>query len=369
MTYLGRPDYRHGSTERAAVLLVNLGTPDAPTPGAVRRYLREFLSDPRVIELPRLLWLPLLYGVILPLRSRRSAKAYHEVWTEQGSPLMVHTRNLAEGLQRALATDERPLTVRMAMRYGNPSIASVLDELRAEGVRRLLVLPMYPQFSATTTASVFDAVVDALKRWRWTPELRFITDYHREPAWLDAVANSVRAHWNTHGRGERLLFSFHGIPKRYFRSGDPYHCLCHHGAREVASRLGLGPQEWTLSFQSRVGREEWLKPYTDETVRTLAKEGVRRLDVVCPGFAVDCLETVEEIAGENAEYFREAGGETLSYIPALNDSPAHVQALLPLLLRHGSGWAEFDPAPWPVAAQQAEEAERAARFERFQAPE
>lgn len=367
MKYLGRPDYRHGSSERAAVLLVNLGTPDAPTPGAVRRYLREFLSDPRVIELPRLLWLPLLYGVILPLRSRRSAKAYHEVWTEQGSPLLVHTRGLAEGLQQALAADGRPLSVRMAMRYGNPSIESVLDELRAEGVRRILVLPTYPQFSATTTASVFDAVCDALKRWRWTPELRFITDYHREPAWLDAVAESVRAHWAEHGRGERLLFSFHGIPKRYFTAGDPYHCLCRHGAREVAARLGLGPQEWTLSFQSRVGREEWLKPYTDDTVRALAREGVKRLDVVCPGFAVDCLETVEEIASENAEYFREAGGEALNYIPALNDSPAHVQALLPLLRRQGSGWAEFDPAPWAAAEQAADEAERAARFERFQA--
>lgn len=366
MNYAGRPDYRHGSTETTAVLLVNLGTPDAPTPAAVRRYLREFLSDPRVIELPRLLWLPLLYGVILPLRSRRSAKAYQEVWTEQGSPLLVHTRDLAAKLQAALATDGRPLEVHMAMRYGNPSIPQVLDQLRQRGLRRLLVLPLYPQFSATTTASVFDAVADALKAWRWQPELRFITDYHREAAWLDAVADSVRAHWAAKGRGERLLFSFHGIPKRYFSAGDPYHCLCQFTAREVANRLQLPREAWQLSFQSRVGREEWLRPYTDETVKALAAEGVKTLDVVCPGFAVDCLETIEEIAGENAEYFTHAGGTALNYIPALNADQRHVDALLPLLRRQGAGWAEFDPAPWPADRQQSEEAERAQHFEQFQ---
>jgi ferrochelatase len=366
MAYEGRADYVHGSAETTAVLLVNLGTPDAPTPAAVRRYLAEFLSDRRVIELPRALWLPLLYGVILPFRSRRSAKAYQQVWTEQGSPLLVHTRSLAAKLQARLAADQRPLSVHMAMRYGSNSISEVLGTLRDRGLRRLLVLPLYPQFSATTTASVFDEVVDTLKRWRWQPELRFITDYHREPAWLDAVANSIRTHWAEHGRGERLLFSFHGIPKRYFMAGDPYHCLCQFSAREIARRLGLERDEWQLSFQSRVGREEWLRPYTDDTVKVLAAQGVKQLDVVCPGFAVDCLETIEEISGENAEYFTHAGGESLRYIPALNDSDAHVEALLPLLQRQGSGWQEFDPAPWPLQEQRANEVERAAQFERFE---
>lgn len=366
MPYLGRPDYRHGSTESAAVLLVNLGTPDAATPAAVRRYLAEFLADPRVIELPRLLWMPLLHGVILPFRSRRSAKAYQQVWSEQGSPLLTHTRGLAAGLQSALAADARPLGVHMAMRYGNPSIASVLRELKDRGLRRLLVLPLYPQFSATTTASVFDAVVDELKTWRWQPELRFITDYHREPAWLDAIAESVRQHWQAQGRGDRLLFSFHGIPKRYFTAGDPYHCLCQYTAREVAERLQLPREAWQLSFQSRVGKEEWLRPYTDETVAALPAQGVRKLDVVCPGFAVDCLETIEEIAGENAEIFTHAGGEALRYVPALNDSDAHVQALLPLLRRQGAGWPEFEPGSWDAGAETTADAVRAQRFEQFQ---
>jgi ferrochelatase len=366
MPYLGRPDYRHGSPETTAVLLVNLGTPDAPTPGAVRRYLAEFLADPRVIELPKLLWFPLLHGVILPFRSRRSAKAYAQVWTEQGSPLATYSRSLSEKLHRALAEDGRPLGVHMAMRYGNPSIASVLRGLKDRGLRRLLVLPLYPQFSATTTATVFDAVVDELKRWRWQPEFRFITDYHREPAWLDAVADGVRQHWQTHGRGDRLLFSFHGIPKRYFTAGDPYHCLCQFTAREVAERLQLPREAWELSFQSRVGKEEWLRPYTDETVAGLPAKGVRTLDVVCPGFAVDCLETIEEIAGENAEIFRHAGGNELRYIPALNDTDAHVGALTTLLHRQGAGWPEFAAAAWNAGAASEGAAERAARFERFQ---
>lgn len=365
MNYLGRADYRHGSTETAGVLLVNLGTPEAPTPAAVRRYLSEFLSDPRVIELPRLLWLPLLHGVILPLRSRRSAHAYAGVWTEQGSPLMVHSKALASRMQQALTDDGRPLQVELAMRYGQPSIAAALRRMQSRGLRRLIVLPLYPQFSATTTASVFDAVTDELRRWRWQPELRFVTDYHREPAWLDAVADSIRRHWAEHGRGERLLFSFHGIPKRYFSAGDPYHCLCQFSAREIAQRLEIGSEQWQLSFQSRVGREEWLRPYTDETIKSLPAQGVRKLDVVCPGFAVDCLETLEEIAVENSDAFRAAGGESLRYIPALNADEAHVQALLPMLRRQGSGWPEFESAAWSQATQAEHEGERAARFKRF----
>lgn len=333
------PGQLHREPERCAVLLVNLGTPDAPTPKAVRRYLAEFLSDPRVIELPRWLWLPLLHGVILPFRSRRSAHAYGMVWTERGSPLAVLTADLADAVRA-----QAPGTVEIAwaMRYGQPSIAQVLRGLNDDGrLRRLLVLPLYPQYSATTTASVIDAVNAELGRWRWPPELRVVGDYWRSPAWLDAVADRIGQHWQRHGRGDRLLFSFHGIPKRYFLAGDPYFCQCQGSARRIAERLRLRDDEWQLSFQSRVGREEWLRPYTDDTVRQLAASGVRRLDVVCPGFAVDCLETLEEIAMQNSDVFKTAGGERLTYIPALNAGDEHAVALLDIVARHAQGWPEF----------------------------
>lgn len=355
--YLGRPDYQHGSPARAAVLAVNLGTPDEPTAGAVRRYLAEFLADPRVIELPRWFWLPLLHGVILPLRSRRSAHAYSTVWTERGSPLLSLSQDLTQGLREALDANARPLAVRLAMRYGNPSIRSVLRELHAEGVRRLLVLPLYPQYSATTTASVFDAVMDALKDWRWMPELRWVVDYWKEPAWLGAVAGSIRQAWQDEPAGEHLLFSFHGIPQRYFKGGDPYHCQCQGSAREIVQRLDLPRERWTLAFQSRVGREEWLRPYTDETVVALARRGVKRLDVVCPGFAVDCLETLEEIAMQNAEAFRAGGGERLRYLPALNAAPSHVGALANVVRTAAQGWPEFTQSFDDAAAQSVSDAE------------
>lgn len=356
MAYLGRPDFRHGSAERCGVLLVNLGTPEAPTTGAVRRYLAEFLSDPRVIELPRALWLPILYGAILPLRSPRSAHAYRSIWTPEGSPLRVASEQLTAALAQTLAAGGRPIEVRLAMRYGQPAVAAVLDDWIRHGLRRLIVLPLYPQYSATTTASVFDAVNAALGRWRWPPELRLINDYFDEAGWVAAIAGSIRAHWGAHGRGERLLFSFHGLPQRYLIAGDPYFCQCQASARKIAAALELTDGDWQLSFQSRVGREEWLRPYTDQTVVALAAEGVRRLDVVCPGFAADCLETLEEIALQNGDAFRAAGGEALRYIPALNAQPSHVAALASLVERHGQGWPEFDPE-WSTAAQ----AERLAR--------
>lgn len=326
-----------------AVLLVNLGTPDAPDTRSVRRYLREFLGDPRVVELPRLLWLPILYGAILPLRPSRSARAYRAIWTPAGSPLRVFSDAVTAALGAVLRADAPGLTVRLAMRYGNPSVASVLRDLRDAGLRRLIVLPMYPQYSASTAASVFDAVVDELCGWRRVPELRFVPDYHAEPAWIDAVAASIRAHWATHPRGEKLLFSFHGIPQRYVRRGDPYEDQCRASAAAIVRRLDLPADAWQLSFQSRVGREPWLQPYTDETVKALGRAGVRSLDVVCPGFAVDCLETLEEIAMQNAEFFEAAGGEHLRYIPALNDGPDHIAALARLIRRQGSGWPEFPP--------------------------
>ncbi|MGQ0799186.1 MAG: ferrochelatase [Pseudomarimonas sp.] len=341
MSYLGRSDYSHGSASRCGVLIVNLGTPAAPNASALRRYLAEFLADRRVIELPRAVWLPLLYGVILPFRAPRSAHAYQKVWTEAGSPLRVNSEALAASLGESLAAAGIDADVRLAMRYGSPSVERVLDGWHKEGLRRLLVLPLYPQYSATTTASVFDAVYACVRRWRWQPELRLITDYFSEDGWVEAIAQSIRAHWAAHGRGERLLMSFHGIPKRYLLAGDPYFCQCHASARLIAKALNLANDEWTLSFQSRVGREEWLRPYTDEVIKALPAEGVRRLDVICPGFAVDCLETLEEIAMQNAELFVASGGETLRYIRALNSAASHVQALVDLVKRQGGGWSEF----------------------------
>lgn len=332
------PDPPIGQQGRCAVLLVNLGTPDAPTPAAVRRYLAEFLADRRVVDLPRWLWLPALYGLILPLRGRRSAHAYAQVWSERGSPLAVHTADLAEGLASALGDG---VEVAWAMRYGQPPIASVLHRLRDRGVERVLVLPLYPQYSATTTASVFDGVAQALRTGPWLPELRFVNDYWREDAWIDAVAASIRRHRVAHPGGERLLFSFHGIPQRYIAAGDPYGAQCRASAERIAARAGLDAADWTLAFQSRVGREPWLMPYTEDVVVDLAREGVRRLDVVCPGFAVDCLETLEEIAMRNGEAFVAAGGERLAYVPALNAGADHVGVMAALVRRHGADWPVF----------------------------
>ena len=357
--------FPHDRPDLTAVLLVNLGTPEAPTAGAVRRYLAEFLSDRRVVDTPRLIWWPILHGVILRIRPARSAKKYAAIWTQDGSPLLVGTRALAQQLGTALGatgdqSNARPLAVAYAMRYGEPSIPRVLRELRARGLRRLLVLPLYPQYSATTTASVFDAIVRELSSWRFVPELRFVQGYHDDARWVDAVAASVREHWATQPRGERLLFSFHGIPQRFFDLGDPYHCACRASARLVAARLGLAPNEWSVSFQSRVGRERWLEPYTDKTLERMAHEGIKRVDVVCPGFAVDCLETLEEIAIENRALFVAAGGERLGYVPALNASAAHVEALAGVVARHGQGWDAL-AATYDVARERESVALRAER--------
>ncbi len=321
---------------RTAVLLVNLGTPDAPTASAVRRYLAEFLHDYRVVSLSRWLWCPILHGVILPLRGPKVAKKYAEVWLPGGSPLAVHTADLAAAVQ-ARMPDVR---VAHAMRYGNPSMHSAVAALRAEGVTEVVVLPLYPQYSTTTTASVADKV-DMLEDEVHEGELdfRFIDEYHLDPAWVAAVADSIRAHWAGHGRGERLLFSFHGIPQRLVDAGDPYQRQVQASVDAIVAALGIGPDDALLTFQSRFGREPWLQPYTDKTLQALAAQGVKRIDVVCPGFAVDCLETLEEITVENAHLFREAGGETLRYIPCLNASSAHADALAALARRHLRGAA------------------------------
>ncbi len=325
----------HRQIARSGVLLANLGTPDAPTPPAIRRYLRQFLTDARVVELPRAIWLPILYGFILPLRPRRLAHAYASVWTEHGSPLLAISREQTAALQAALG-DEVP--VALGMRYGNPSIDTALDELAQRGARRILVLPLYPQYSGTTTASVFDAVFAHTQRARWMPELRLINSYHDDAALIAALAASVQEHWSQHGRGDHLLVSFHSIPQRYLELGDPYYCFCQKTARLLAESLSLQDSQWSVSFQSRVGRAKWLSPYSDVAIPALARRGVRRLDTICPGFSADCLETLEEVALRYGEQFRAAGGEALRYIPALNARADHIAALAALARRHLGGW-------------------------------
>lgn len=318
-----------------AIVVVNLGTPDAPTTAAVRRYLAEFLWDPRVVEQPRWLWWLILNLVILRIRPRRSAHAYQTVWTPAGSPLLVGSRALTEGLAERFGA---AATVRLAMRYGNPSIRTVLRQLADDGYGRILVLPLYPQYSATTTASVIDGVTAEIAGWRVVPELRWLTRYPDHPAYIAALAASVREHWAEHGRGERLLLSFHGIPQRYVAAGDPYEAECRCTAAALQRALELPDEQLVLSFQSRVGREPWLSPYTDETLVALGKAGVRTIDALCPGFAVDCLETNEEIAIRGAEEFASGGGQHLRYIPALNARPDHVAALHSALLRAAGDW-------------------------------
>lgn len=336
-------NYQHDSSERLGVLLVNLGTPDSPSVADVRRYLKEFLWDPRVVELARPIWWLVLNGVILNTRPKRSAAAYAKVWTDEGSPLMVISRQQQAKLQQELAQRlPGPVSVALAMRYGNPSIAAGLAELREAGARRVLVLPLYPQYSATTTASIFDAVTAELRRWRWLPELRFVNHYHDDPAYIAALADSVREHWSRHGQAEKLVMSFHGIPKAYFDAGDPYFCECQKTGRLLAEALGLSAPQWVLTFQSRLGPKEWLRPYTDQTLAALGRDGTRTVDVICPGFSADCLETLEEIAMENRETFLEAGGEDYRYIPCLNDRPDHLTQLATLVQRHAQGWAEAD---------------------------
>ena len=361
--YDATPTYEHGLPESLGVLLVNLGTPDAATPDAVRRYLAEFLWDPRVVELPRFVWWPILHGYILRTRPARSAEAYQKIWTEQGSPLLLHCVDIANCVQEKLSARlSGAVNVEVGMSYGNPSIAAALDKLFHQCARRIVVLPLYPQYSGTTTGSVFDAVTGALSKRRWVPELRFINHYHDSAGYIAALAASVRDYWDMHGRGERLLMSFHGVPKRTLMSGDPYHCHCQKSARLLAAALDLEEDQWHVSFQSRVGREEWLKPYTDETLQSWGKDKVGDIDVICPGFSADCLETLEEIAMENAELFREAGGGNLRYIPSLNARDDHVAFLSRTIEKSIAGWPEANP-DWSLseAAQQLEKSLQRAR--------
>jgi len=357
MPFLPEPTQRHGAAPAGplatdtAILLCNLGTPEAPTAPALRRYLAQFLSDPRVVEIPKLIWLVILHGIILRVRPAKSAAKYATVWTPDGSPLKVWTEKQAKLLQGRLGEQGLRVRVAPAMRYGEPTIAATLDGLKREGIRRVLVLPAYPQYSGATTASVIDDVARWTLQTRHLPEFRFINRYHDDPAYIGALAQSVREHWQREGRGEKLVMSFHGMPERTLHLGDPYHCECLKTGRLLAEALGLRKDEWLVSFQSRFGKAKWLEPYTEPSLIALAQGGCKSVDVICPGFSADCLETLEEINQEAREAFLHAGGQRFTYIPCLNDHPAGIRALASLAERHLQGWPLAAPDAAALAAQ------------------
>jgi ferrochelatase len=327
-----------GSLQPVGILLTNVGTPEGPEISAVRRFLREFLGDRRIVDYPRWLWLPLLHGIILRVRPPRSAQLYRSIWTEEGSPLKIIMESIAEKLESLLITStEQPVVVEIGMRYGKPSIAAALENLRAADVQKIFVFPLYPQYSGTTTGTSFDAVFDALQAWPQIPDLELISDYHDHPAYLAAIEQLVRSSWQDQEPPDKLLISFHGIPQRYARNGDPYPQQCEKTARMLASSLGLARHEWLHSYQSRFGPEPWLQPYTDETLEDLGRQGLSNLHIIAPGFSVDCLETLEELQVEGRNIFHDAGGGSFQYIPALNDHPKHIEALAFILFERMNG--------------------------------
>ena len=339
--YLPEPPHRHGTAASTAVVLVNLGTPEAPSAPALKRYLREFLSDPRVVEIPKPIWWLILNGIILNIRPKKSAAKYASVWMPEGSPLRVHTERQTKLLKGLLGERGQRVVVEYAMRYGEPAIQSVLARLKADGATRILLVPMYPHYSASTTATVVDEACAWLLKLRNQPEMRFVRNFHDDDGYLAALEQSVRKHWLTTGplqENDRLLISFHGLPKRSLNLGDPYFCECHKTGRLLAERLKLKPEQYKITFQSRFGKAQWLQPYTAPTLHSLGAEGIRRIDVICPGFVADCLETLEEIAQEGRDDFMAAGGKEYHYIPALNEDPAWIEALADLVERQLAGW-------------------------------
>jgi ferrochelatase len=361
MPFDREPEFTHGTPGRTGVLLVNLGTPESPEPGAVRRYLRQFLSDPRVVEIPRALWLPILYGVILTVRPKKSAAKYAAIWTDRGSPLLHHSAEQSLLLRGYLGNRGLDVDVRLAMRYGEPSIGRALAEMRAANTERILVVPLYPQYSATTTATVFDEVNAILARCRNVPEVRTVKHFHDHAGYIEALKQSVLAHWQRHGllAGGKLVMSFHGVPRRTLDLGDPYHCECRKTGRLLAEALGLGKDDYVVTFQSRFGKAEWLQPYTAPTLQALGRQGLARVDVICPGFVADCLETLEEINIEGRQEFLAAGGKDFHYIACLNESPPFIHALADLVASHLQGW--------PVAREQRGEREAQAAASAVQA--
>lgn len=350
MRFLPEPAHKHGTLARVGVLLVNLGTPEAPTAPAVRKYLKEFLWDPRVVEIPRPLWWLILNGLVLRTRPKESALKYAKIWTKEGSPLKLHTQKQAR-LIKGFLGEKSPLVVDYAMRYGSPSIAEGIGKLRNAGCDRILAVPLYPQYAASTTASSVDAVNAVLARMRNVPEVRWVKHFHDHPLYIQSVVKSVQEFWAASGRPAKLLMSFHGLPKFSLERGDPYHCECHKSARLIGEALGLKPDQYVVTFQSRFGRAEWLKPYTLDAMTQLGKEKTRRLDVICPGFVSDCLETLEEIAIENKAAFLQAGGGDFNYIPCLNERPQWIQALMQIIKENLSGWLPSETEAAHLASQ------------------
>jgi len=339
MTYRTEPAFSHGTPARTGILLINLGTPDAPTAQAVRPYLQEFLSDPRVVEIPKAVWWLILNGIILNTRPKKSAAKYAKIWMPEGSPLRVHTAKQTVLLQGYLSQRTKaPFVVDYAMRYGNPSISGAMQKLKEQNCQRILVVPMYPQYAASSTATVFDIVFAELQQMRNTPALRTIRNFHDHPGYIKALANNINDYWMKNGRPEKLVMSFHGLPQFSLDKGDPYHCECHKTGRLLAQELGLKPEQYFISFQSRFGKAEWLKPYTTATLKELGKQKTKRVDVVCPGFVADCLETLEEIAIEGKEDFQHAGGGEYHYIPCLNERNDWMHALTDLVMDNLQGW-------------------------------
>lgn len=332
MNYFGLNKFAHDQADKVGVLLINLGTPDTTSVTSVRSFLKEFLSDPRVVEMPRLLWWLILNVIILRIRPAKSSRNYKKIWMDEGSPLLVHTQNQAKKIADKLSKKHGDnVVVDFAMRYGNPSISEKLKKMQLMGVRKLIVLPLYPQYSCSTTGSVFDEVAKELQSFRWIPELRFINEYHDFPAYIEACVNQIKQHWSDHGKPEKLLLSFHGTPTRYLTSGDPYFCHCQKTSRLISEQLESEGVPVLLSFQSRFGREPWLEPYTDAILKRLASENVESVQIFCPGFSADCLETLEEVAMENKELFISAGGKSYGFIPSLNAGDGHISALTQLL--------------------------------------
>ncbi|MEQ3515370.1 ferrochelatase [Pseudoalteromonas sp. BZB3] len=317
--------------KKTGILVTNLGSPDAPTPKALRVYLAEFLSDPRIVEIPRLIWLMILHGIILRIRPKKSAKAYESIWTENGSPLIHISQQQADKIAEKLKANNHNVEVELAMRYGNPSIEAGLEKLRDKGITRIVVFPLYPQYSSPTTGSTFDAIARVLKKWRWVPEFHFINGYHTNPLYIESLANSIQEDLDKHGTPQKIVFSYHGMPKQFLDHGDPYHCLCHQTTRLVVEKLGLDKELVMTTFQSRFGKAEWLKPYTDATLESFPKDGIKDIAIISPAFSADCLETLEELEEENREIFEEAGGEKYRYIAALNDRDDHIDALYDVL--------------------------------------
>jgi protoporphyrin/coproporphyrin ferrochelatase len=358
MRYASEPRFEHGTIPKVGILLINLGTPDEPSAAALRRYLQEFLSDPRVVEIPRVVWNPILHGIILRTRPQRSAAKYAAIWTTEGSPLRVHSERQAKLLKGFLGERiKSPFAVEYGMRYGNPSIASALGKLKQQQCDRILIFPLYPQYAASSTATGFDATARELRHWRNQPALRTIKHFHDHPAYIAALAQSVREFWMKNGRPDKLVMSFHGVPRQSLDKGDPYHCECQKTARLLGAALGLRADAHLVTFQSRFGRAEWLKPYTAATLEKLAKEGTQRIDVICPGFVSDCLETLEEIGIEGKATFLGAGGKDYRLIPCLNEREDWIRAMCDIALANLDGWVS---AHWDAPAIKREaEARRA----------